>query len=82
MTIREEVRAENQAISQQDQILEYLFETGQELTAWQLKEVFPNWEITSIRRSLFNLEMKLEKIIQTGFVPGPKGKPVGKYKSK
>lgn len=81
MTPVEAIAAENGAISQEDKILHYLKETGKELTAWQLKDVFPTFEITSIRRSLFNLEMKSCKILQTGWVKGPKGVNCGKFKS-
>ena len=75
-------RAESGAVSQEDKILSYLKETGKELTAWQLKDKFPTWEITSIRRALFNLEMKSCKIEQAGWVKGPKGVNVGKFKAK
>ena len=81
MSASEENKAERGAISQEDRILQYLRETGKELTAWQLKDVFPSYEITSIRRSLFNLEMRSCQIIQTGWVKERKGKNVGKYKA-
>jgi hypothetical protein len=78
----EQNKAEIQAVSQEDKILQHLRETGKELTAWQLKDVFPTFEITSIRRSLFNLEMKACEIVQTGWVKERKGVKVGTYKSK
>lgn len=81
MTSVEEDKAELAAISQENKILSYLKETGKELTAWQLKDVFPSFEITSIRRSLFNLEMRACLITQTGWVKERKGKNVGKYKA-
>lgn len=81
MTPVEEDKAELAAISQENKILSYLKETGKELTAWQLKDVFPSFEITSIRRSLFNLEMRSCQIVQTGWVKERKGKNVGKYKA-
>lgn len=77
----EQNNAEKLAISQEDKILQHLRETGKELTAWQLKDIFPSFEITSIRRSLFNLEMKSCKIEQTGWMKGPKGVNVCKYKA-
>lgn len=78
---QEAAQAEREAISQEERIYAYLKETGIELTGWALKEVFPTFEITSIRRGLFNLEKKEGKITQTGWVQGPKGKPVGKFKA-
>lgn len=81
MTIQEEVKAEKDAVSMEDKILQHLKETGSELTAWQIKDVFPTFEITSIRRSLFNLEMKKEKIMQTGWLKERKGVRVGKYQA-
>lgn len=81
MTVEEEIKAENQAVSQENKILQHLKETGSELTAWQIKDIFPSFEITSIRRALFNLEMKQEKIRQTGWVKERKGKTVGKYQA-
>lgn len=71
--------SESRAISQEEQIYNAIKYLGFSWTAWALKEeVFPNMEITSIRRALFNLE-KQGKIVQNGFTMGPKGKPVGKY---
>jgi len=70
--------AKEMASSQDIKILQ-LITSGGEWTAWKIKEVFPKFEITSIRRSLHTLEKKEGKIIQNGFVPGPKGKPVGVY---
>lgn len=68
--------------SQEKKIYEFMLK-GKEWTAWQLLKKFPKWEITSIRRALFNLEKKDEKIEQTGFVEnGGKGKPVGKYRAR
>lgn len=81
MTEPEANKAEIGAVSQEDRILQHLRETGKELTAWQLKDVFPSFEITSIRRSLFNLEMKSCKIEQTGWLMERKGKTVGKYRA-
>lgn len=81
MTPAEAIAAESGAKSQEDKILHYLKETGKELTAWQLKDVFPTFEITSIRRSLFNLENKSCKILQTGWVKERKGVNVGKFKA-
>ena len=81
MTPAEENKAENQAVSQEDRILQCLRDTGRELTAWQLKDYFPSFEITSIRRSLFNLEMKRCVIEQTGWIKERKGVNVGKYQA-
>lgn len=81
MSPQEATDAENGAKSQEDKILNHLRETGKELTAWQLKDVFPTFEITSIRRSLFNLEMKSCKILQTGWVKERKGVNCGAYKA-
>ena len=81
MTPSEANKAESGAVSQEGKILKHLRDTGKELTAWQLKDVFPTFEITSIRRSLFNLEMKACEIEQTGWVKGPKGVKVGTYKA-
>jgi len=52
------------------------------LTAWQLKDLFPHFEITSIRRSLNTLCVKEKKIDFIKFVDGPKGRPVGLYQIK
>jgi hypothetical protein len=79
--LRDEIKAESAARSQQDKILRYMKETGKEVTAWSLKDVFPDYEITSIRRSLFNLEMKDCSIVRTGWVVERKGREVGKYKA-
>ncbi len=81
MTPAEHQEAETQAISQEERIFQHLKETGLELTAWQLKDKFDKMEIISIRRSLFNLEMKQGRIVQTGWVMGPKRVKVGLYKS-
>lgn len=78
----EENKAEIGAVSQEDKILQHLRETGKELTAWDLKDVFPTFEITSIRRALFNLEMKSCQIEQSGWKKERKGKNVGTYKAK
>lgn len=67
------------ARSQDDQILHYMTVRGGDFTAWQLKEVFPNWEITSIRRSLNTLELKRGLIMKTGEVMDIKGRPCGTY---
>lgn len=76
-------KARVKAKRQEDQIYSFMLVRGGEWTAWMLKEIFPEWEITSIRRALFNLEKKQEKIEQTGFVEnGGKGKPVGKYRAR
>lgn len=82
MAPAEENKAEREAISQEDRILEHLRETGKEMTAWELKDIFPNWEIVSIRRSLWNLEFKDEKIIQIGWRKERKGVRCGVYKTK
>jgi len=78
---QEAITAESGAKSKDEQILRYMQETGKELTAWDLAAVFPNFLIGSIRRGLFNLEMKSCRIEQTGWVKGPKGVNVGKYKA-
>lgn len=82
MSPAEEIKTEASAGSQDDKILNHLQETGKEMTAWELKDIFPTWEITSIRRSLFNLENKSCQIVQTGFVKERKGMKVGTYKAK
>lgn len=75
-------KARVKARRQEDQIYSFMVTMGFEYTAWELKEIFSNWEITSIRRALWNLENKDKKIEQTGFVEnGGKGKPVGKYRA-
>lgn len=81
MTTQEEIKAESGAVSQEDRIYQLLKETDKELTAWQLKDVFPEYEITSIRRALFNLENKACRVVQTGWVKERKGVNVGKYKA-
>jgi len=67
---------------QDDMILSTLMVTGEPLTAWQLKDLFPHFEITSIRRSLNTLCVKERKIDFIKFVMGPKGRPVGLYQIK
>jgi hypothetical protein len=49
------------------------------LTAYQIKEHFDRWPITSIRRSLTTLEEK-GLIIHDGYVKGELGTNVGKYR--
>lgn len=72
--------SEQNAKRQEDKIYEYMRNNGGEWTAWQLKTHFPDLEITSIRRALWNLENKDKKIRQTGWQdPGPKGVKVGRF---
>lgn len=78
----EQNKAESVAVSQEDKILQHLRDTGKELTAWQLKDKFPTWEIVSIRRSLWNLEFKDDSIIQVGWRKERKGVRCGVYKAK
>lgn len=82
MTHVEEIKAEIRATSQEAMILTHLQETGKELTAWEIKDIFPTWEITSLRRSLFNLEFKNEQIVQVGWKKERKGVRCGVYKAK
>ena len=70
---------EGSAISQEEAILKFLKEDGGKWHAWMLKNIF-NYEITSIRRALFNME-KENKVMKVGFVKGPKGVNVGVYKA-
>ena len=72
---------EGEAKSQDDAICK-LMQKGGEWTAWQIKTQFPKYEITSIRRALFNLANRTKLIEHTGYViDGGKGRPVGKYKA-
>lgn len=71
--------AEKVAVSQEQEIYLLMRNEGGAWDCWKLKDKFPHWEMTSIRRALFNLEKKQDKITQVGFVNGRKGKPVGSY---
>jgi len=71
----------NDEAKSQDDAIYKLMQNGDEWTAWQIKAHFPKYEITSIRRALFNLVNKAKLIEHTGYViDGGKGRPVGKYK--
>jgi len=68
----------------QDKAIYTLMKTfsNYEFTAWAIQKHFPNYQITSIRRALFNLENKAKLIVQTGFVnEGINNRPVGKFKA-
>lgn len=77
----EAITANLRAKSQDGEILAFMTRQGGNWTAWGLKTIFRDWEITSIRRSLFNLENKSKVIEQVGFVPGPKGHKIGQYRA-
>jgi hypothetical protein len=68
------------AVSQESHIFLYMCCCGDGCTAWGIKQYFPYWEITSIRRALWNLENR-GQIQQIGWANGPKGKKVGVYKA-
>lgn len=73
-------KAERAALSQESEILAFMTKRGGNHTAWTLAGQFPTWEITSIRRALFNLREKDGKIEQIGWVPGPRGHRVGSFR--
>jgi len=76
-----ELQEANAGAKSQEEEIYLMMKLGGEFTAWELKELFPKYEITSIRRGLWNLENRDQKIERTGFVKdGGKGKPVGKYR--
>lgn len=82
-TAQEATISENKAISQEKRILDAMTEIGQEVTAWDLWEHFGRaYEITGLRRGLWNLEFKDKAIEQTGWVKGRKGVRVGKFRVK
>jgi len=63
-------------------ILQTLKSKGIPMTAWDILNLFPHFEITSIRRSLNTLCVKEKKIDFIKFIDGPKGRPVGLYQIK
>jgi hypothetical protein len=76
---KETAASEKNARNQEGVLYEYMREQGGSWSAWDLKDRFKEMEITSIRRALWVLENKRKKIKQSGWVNGPKGKPVGMF---
>lgn len=85
-TAQEAISANSKALSQEQEILAFMTENPHNYTAWDLQRHLAivnghDYEITSIRRGLWNLENKSKVIEQVGFVPGPKGHKIGQYRA-